>query len=112
MSSTGNGKPWAAQFPQWNGRPNVQNNIGNQSNMGQNVYATQKGNIRVNNGLTRPSAKPVLIILGTDVLFFFYGMLSYSGASTSGDGWRAAIFLVLVIATFSLIGRWVRGHLR
>jgi hypothetical protein len=112
MSSMGNGNPGQQGFPPWNGQSGVQNNTGNQYNTGQSVYATQKGHIRINNGAARPSAKPVLVILGFDVVFFFYGMLSYTGKDTGGDGWRAGIFLVLAVVTFSMIGRWVRGRLR
>ncbi|GIF23117.1 hypothetical protein BJ973_000525 [Actinoplanes tereljensis] len=112
MSSMGNGNPGQQGLPPWNGQPGVPNNSGNQYNMGGNVYATQKGHIKINNGSARPSAKPVLIVLGIDVIFFFYGMLSYTGKNTSADQWHAGIFLVLAIITLSMIGKWVRGRLR
>jgi len=111
MSSMGNGNPGQQGLPPWNGQP-VQNNTGNQYNTAQNLVATQRGNIRINNGAAPPSAKPLLIILGIDVIFFFYGMLSYTGKNTGGDEWRAGIFLVLAVVTLSMIGRWVRGRLR
>jgi hypothetical protein len=111
MSSTGNGNPGQQGFPHWNGQPSV-HNTGNQHNTGQNVYATQKGHINIKNGSAPPSAKPLLVILSIDVIFFFYGMLSYTGKNNSGDEWRAGIFLILAIVTLSMIGRWVRGRLR
>ncbi|GAA1640346.1 hypothetical protein [Actinoplanes couchii] len=87
-------------------------NSGNQYNVGQNVYATQKGKITVNHGAAPPSGKPVLILLGLDVIFFFYGMFAYTGDNTSGDTWRAGIFLLLVFVTLSTLGRWFRRRWR
>ncbi|MEV4350731.1 hypothetical protein AB0J83_40260 [Actinoplanes sp. NPDC049596] len=84
----------------------------NQYNSGQNVYATQKGHIRITNGAAPPSAKPLLVILALDAVFFLYGMLSYTGHNTSADAWRAGIFLALVVLTLSLTSRWIRGRLR
>jgi hypothetical protein len=46
--------------------------------------------------------------LVADVLYFFYGMWSYSGHDTSGDAWRAGIYLLMLGVTIRLIRRWVR----
>jgi hypothetical protein len=93
------------------------NQYNSQSNSGQNVYATQTGNVNVNstyNSVTAGKRGPRLdtkVLLGTlvaDVIFFFYGMLSYTGKNTGGDEWRAGIFLFLFVATAGMIGRWIR----
>ncbi len=54
----------------------------------------------------------ILVILAVDVAFFFYGQAAYTGRMDStGDMWRAGIFLALVVITGSLIRRWVRTRI-
>ena len=52
-----------------------------------------------------------IVLLATvvfDVLFFFYGMLAYTGRNTGADEWRAGIFLLLLLVTGSMVRRWIR----
>jgi len=108
MSSTGNGGPGQPGYQPWAGPPGQYNT----ANSG-NVYATQGGNININTtapgrrGL-RLDSKVLLVVLPVDVVFFFYGMLAYSGRNTGGDTWRAGIFLFLLLTTMVLLGRWIR----
>jgi hypothetical protein len=108
MSSTGNGGPGQQGPPPWAGQPGQYNT----ANSG-NVYATQGGNININTtpavtrGL-RVDTKALLVVLPADVIFFFYGMLAYTGKDTTGDTWRAGIFLVMFLLTATMIGRWIR----
>jgi hypothetical protein len=93
--------PWAGQTTQYN-----------TANSG-NVYATQNGSINVNTAATgkrgpRIDTKVLLVTLLTDVIAFVYGMLAYTGRNTSGDEWRAGIFLFLFFMTSVMIGRWIR----
>lgn len=88
----------------------------NQSNMvnSGNLYATQKGNINIGVGAQRGprfDTKALLATLLIDIAFFFYGMLSYTGRNTTGDEWRAGIFLFLFLATSGMFGRWVRRRM-
>jgi hypothetical protein len=54
----------------------------------------------------------ILVVLGIDVVFFFYGFLAYTGqAENTGDLWRAGIMLVLLATTGSLIRRWFRQRI-
>jgi ABC-type multidrug transport system permease subunit len=78
-----------------------------------NLYATQKGNINIGARQAGPrlDTKVLLATLLTDVVFFFYGMLSYTGHNTTGDEWRAGLFLFLFIATSGMFGRWVRRRM-
>lgn len=79
-----------------------------------NIYATQKGNINIGGAPQRGprlDTRVLLATLLTDAVFFFYGMLSYSGHSTTGDEWRAGIFLFLLITTGGMAGRWVRRRM-
>ena len=46
--------------------------------------------------------------LVTDVLYFFYGMWSYTGRNTPGDAWRAGIYLVMLAVTIRLLRGWLR----
>lgn len=55
--------------------------------------------------------KVLLATLVTDVLFFFYGMLSYSGTNSGADTWRAGIFLLLLAVTGTMIRRWIRRRM-
>jgi hypothetical protein len=97
-----------------NGTPGM-----NQSNLAKkgNVYGVQGGTLNVTNtaGPTRRGprvdTKVLLVTLPVDVAFFFYGMLSYTGQNTTGDDWRAGIFLFLFLATAAMLGRWVRRRI-
>jgi hypothetical protein len=108
MSSMGTGNPGQQGYPPWAGQPGQYNTA-----TSGNVYAAQGGNININTtppgkrGL-RIDTKVLLIILITDVIFFFYGMLAYTGRNTSGDNWRAGIFLFMFLMTSAMIGRWIR----
>jgi heme/copper-type cytochrome/quinol oxidase subunit 3 len=104
--------------PIGNGNPGQQNQQSNTANNG-NIYATQTGNI---NFTTTPAAaavqqgrrldtKVLLVTLLTDVVFFLYGMAAYTGRNTTGDEWRAGIFLFLFVATCGMAGRWVRRRI-
>ncbi|MBF5028557.1 MULTISPECIES: hypothetical protein [unclassified Micromonospora] len=78
-----------------------------------NVYATQTGNININNNLAQKrgphlDTKALLVVLPANVIFFLYGMSAYTGRNTSGDNWRAGIFLFMLLFTLGMIGRWVR----
>jgi hypothetical protein len=42
------------------------------------------------------------------VIFFLYGTLAYTGRNTSGDSWRAGIFLFMFLMTSAMLGRWIR----
>ena len=79
---------------------------------GGNVYANQgTGNQIIHTGPGRrggADTKALLVVLVLDVVFFFYGMLAYTGRNTSGDEWRAGIFIVLLIVTAGMIRRWLR----
>jgi hypothetical protein len=94
--------------PPWAGQPGQFNT----TNSG-NIYATQGGNININatpavpRGL-RVDTKALLIVLPADVIFFFYGMFAYTGKNTTGDTWRAGIFLVMCLVTAAMAGRWIR----
>lgn len=100
MSAKGNGFP---------GQNNTTNGSGN-------IYATQNGNINFNTttpgqpGL-RVDTKALLIVLPANGVFFLYGMLAYTGRGTSGDNWRAGIFLVLFFLTLAMVGRWIRRRI-
>jgi hypothetical protein len=73
-----------------------------------NQYATQYGNINLHAGQRRFDGRVLLVTLVVDVAFFFYGMLAYTGKNTTGDQWRAGIFLFLLIITATLLRRWIR----
>jgi hypothetical protein len=106
--------------PIGNGNPGQQNQQSNTANNG-NIYATQTGNINftaapaaagaaVQQG-RRLDTKVLLVTLLTDVVFFLYGMAAYTGRNTTGDEWRAGIFLFLFVATCGMAGRWVRRRI-
>ena len=87
----------------------------NSTNSG-NLYATQTGNININNPAAgrrgpRIDSKVLVITLLADAIFFLYGMLVYSGKNTEGDQWRAGIFLFLFFWTCVILGRWVRRRI-
>jgi DMSO reductase anchor subunit len=94
--------PWAA------GQPGQYNSAAS----GGNVYATQGGNQYINVGTgkrgLRMDTKVLLVTLLADVVFFFYGMLAYTGKNTNSDNWRAGIFLFMFLMTCGMIGRWIR----
>jgi hypothetical protein len=51
----------------------------------------------------------LLILVVVDVIYFFYGMLSYSGdPDNSADMWRAWIFLFLVVWTLRTVRRLLK----
>jgi hypothetical protein len=76
---------------------------GTGSQVVQNTYGDQAAQRR------RQTTTRLLIgALLADILYFFYGMWSYSGYNTSGDGWRAGIYLVMLVITIRLIRRWFR----
>lgn len=81
---------------------------------GGNVYANQGSGDQIihtaapgKRGLGTDS-KALLVIIAVDVLYFLFGMLSYTGENTTGDLWRAGIFLVLLVVTASMVRRWLR----
>jgi hypothetical protein len=47
-------------------------------------------------------------MLVVDVVYFFYGMSAYTGRNTTADGWRAVIFLLLLVVTVGMVRRWLR----
>jgi hypothetical protein len=59
----------------------------------------------------RNDTKVLLLTLLLDVLFFFYGMLAYTGRNTTADEWRAGIFLLLLAVTGTMLRRWIRRRL-
>jgi hypothetical protein len=109
MSPTGSGNPGQQGNPQWQGPVQFNSAAGN-------VYSAQNGSINFNTtapvqrGL-RIDSKVLLVALLADVIFFFYGMLAYSGQNTSGDNWRAGIFLFMFFMTCAMIGRWIRRRI-
>jgi len=108
MSSMGNGNPGQQANSPWAGQPGQYNT----ANSG-NVYATQNGTINVNAAASskrgaRIDTKVLLVTLLTDVIFFGYGMVAYTGKNTNGDEWRAGIFLFMFLLTSVIIGRWIR----
>ncbi len=112
MNPMGNPNPGQPGTPPWAGQP-VQSNTA----MSGNVYATQGGNINFNTPVAarqrglRTDTKVFLFTLLADVIFFFYGMLAYTGKYTTGDNWRAGIFLFMFFATFGMLGRWIRRRM-
>ncbi|MEV4518002.1 hypothetical protein AB0K00_54730 [Dactylosporangium sp. NPDC049525] len=92
-----------------NGPGNIQN-----ITAGRDAYTTQSGTINVNHGQTAArrglgtDTKFLLFTLVADVAWFFIGMLSYTGQNTTGDTWRAVIFLFLLALTGAVVRRWIR----
>ena len=94
--------------------PSNNSNQYNSAGAGGNVYATQGGgtiNVHPPQAAARRGVgidtKVLLAVIVADVAFFFIGMLSYTGENTSGDTWRAGIFLFLLALTGTLIRRWI-----
>jgi DMSO reductase anchor subunit len=106
----GNGNPGQPGSPPVAGPPGQYNT----ATSGGSVYAAQGGNQYINIGTgpgkrgLRIGTKVLLVTLLVDVVFFFYGMLAYTGENTSGDSWRAGIFLFMFLLTSGMIGRWIR----
>jgi hypothetical protein len=84
---------------------------------GGTVYSHQgTGNQVVYNAYTDPAAErrrrlTTRLLIGAivaDVLYFFYGMWSYTGQNTTGDTVRAVVYLVMLGVTIRLIRNWVR----
>lgn len=48
----------------------------------------------------------LLAMLVADVVFFLYGMWSYTGRNTTAEMWRAVIFLVMFSVTCGMTRRW------
>jgi hypothetical protein len=117
MNPIGGGNPGQQgnrpQVPQHGGQFN-QFNYANRD-----LYNTQDGDIITNNNYQalprqrglRIDTKVLLITLITDVIFFFYGMLTYTGTNTGSDNWRAGIFWFLFLMTSAMIGRWIRRRI-
>jgi hypothetical protein len=89
----------------------------NAPGQGGTVYANQgAGHQIVNNVYSSPEAerrrrlmtKILVGALVADVLYFFYGMWSYSGQNTSADAWRAGVYIAMLVVTIRLIRRWWR----
>jgi hypothetical protein len=81
----------------------VYSHQGSGSQVVHNTYTDQAAQRR------RQTTTRLLIgALLADILYFFYGMWSYSGHNTSGDAWRAGIYLVMLVITIRLIRRWFR----
>ncbi|MEV6844197.1 hypothetical protein [Actinoplanes sp. NPDC051411] len=96
--------------PSGNQNPN-QFTQNNSPRRGGNVYANQGGNQIIHTGPAKRGGgdtKALLVTLGSDAVFFLYGMLSYTGQNSSGDEWRAGIFIVLLVVTAGMIRRWLR----
>ena len=98
--------------------PSNNSNQYNSAGAGGNVYATQGGgtiNVHQPQAAARRGVgidtKVLLAVIVADVAFFFIGMLSYTGQNTSGDTWRAGIFLFLLVLTGILIRRWIRRRM-
>lgn len=77
------------------------------------VYANQGTGPQIINTVPRKhrsgmDTKALLVILAADVVYFFFGMLTYTGENTAGDTWRAVIFLALLLATAGIVRRWLR----
>jgi hypothetical protein len=86
---------------------------------GGTVYSNQgSGNQVVYNAYLDPAAQRrrrlrVKVLLGffvADVLYFFYGMWSYTGRGTTGDTVRAFLYLVMLGVTLRLIRNWFRDR--
>lgn len=108
---TGPGNQYTATGNQYTGPGNQYNTVSG----GGNNYSAQNGNIIFNTSQVPPAPRGLRVdtkvLLGTlvfDVAFFFYGMLAYSGQNTSGDNWRAGLFIFLFFATIGMMGRWFR----
>ncbi|MGI5246630.1 hypothetical protein [Dactylosporangium sp. CA-139066] len=56
----------------------------------------------------RRSTWLVLSALIADVLYFFYGMWSYTGRNTPADTVRAVVYLFMLVITIRLIRNWFR----
>jgi hypothetical protein len=50
----------------------------------------------------------LLVLLTADVIFFLYGMNSYTGTDTNAERWRALIFIAMLAVTGSMVRRWFR----
>jgi hypothetical protein len=87
----------------------------------QHNHATRRGQVIANQGsgnqvvhlhnaaARKRTGAAVLVFLALDVVFFFYGMLAYTGHDgNSGDLWRAGIYVVMLGITVNLIRRWFR----
>lgn len=111
MSPMGNGNPGQQGYPPWAGQPGQYNTA-----TSGNVYATQGGSININTtppakrGL-RIDTKVLLITLLTNVILFIYGTLAYTGRNTTGDDWRAGMFLFMFVGFSAMIGRWIRRRI-
>ena len=81
---------------------------------GGQVFAHQgTGNQIINMQARRRRADSIalLVTLVVNVLYFFYGMSSYTGRNTTADEWRAGIFLLLLVVTIGMVRRWFRRRL-
>lgn len=86
------------------------------SGQGNNVTGYGNINNTVNNNSLAPQTKKgisfdtkmLLAVLLFDVVFFFYGMWSYTGKNTNVETWRAIIMLVMAGVTVGMIRRWFR----
>jgi hypothetical protein len=100
--------------PSGNQNPN-QFTQNNSPRRGGNVYANQgTGKQIIHTGSSKRGSggtKALLVTLALDAVFFLYGMLSYTGKNTSGDEWRAGIFIILLIVTAGMIRRWLRNRI-
>ena len=112
MNPMGNGNTGQQGYPPGAGQPGQYNTVSSG-----NLYATLGGNITFNTspppsrrGL-RIDTKVLLIALPMNVIFFFYGMLAYTGRNTRADDWRAGLFLLLFFVTVAMLGRWVRRRI-
>jgi hypothetical protein len=100
--------------------PGQHNHQTNTASAGGQVYANNgsgKLNVRNRSHTTIAGARSwagwaLLVTIGVDVAYFFYGAASYTGQpGNSGDLWRAGIFFVLLATTGTFLRRWLRRRL-
>jgi hypothetical protein len=93
-------------------RPMPGSTQNNRSGPGGDLYAYQgTGEMNIHNHRTARSGfggRLLLTLVVVDAVFFFYGMLAYTGNSTSADAWRAWTFLVLLALTGATLRGWLR----
>lgn len=111
MNPMAGGDPGQQRDQSWSPQYGNQFNYANRD-----LYRTDDGDIITNNNYHATAAqrglrldtKVLLITLAVDIVFFFYGMATYTGKNVSSDNWRAGIFWFLFLTTCGMIGRWIR----
>jgi hypothetical protein len=99
--------------------PGQRNHQVNTASSGGQIYANNGGKMSIRNrvhiniaGARSWAGWALLVSIGVDVAYFFYGAASYTGQpGNSGDLWRAGIYLVLLATTGTFLRRWLRHRL-